>query len=380
MKIKVFNKGMSLHQTRLGLVGGGQASLMLALKAREQGYTIYVLCKDKYDPAAQVCHFWLKGEADKSENVQKLKKMTDFLFFENEVPSVKTLDIFFSDYKNKNHLKDIYQKLSDRWTQKELLWDFQIPQVDFIKITNKDDLDHAFELFKGQFILKKRQSNKEDKDFYIIKNKKDLAHFANTQKGFESQFIIEKKENIANELSFIFFRNAKGHVSSYPAFQITPDKTSWKTVGLAKTNPKIKKLQKRLLLFLNEIDFIGPILFEVAQTAKGLKVFDVHPRLTSTGFITLNGFSVDQFELYLRTIQNLKLPEVQVLNPYILSKNLIGTRYTSMVIDHDLQGHIYWYHKKKNRPGRKLGHINYIGKSNNDLQKQLRLDSQKISI
>ena len=44
--------------------------------------------------------------------------------------------------------------------------------------------------------------------------------------------------------------------------------------------------------------------------------------------------------------------------------NLVGTTDKSVNIPNTLSGNLYWYGKTQNRPGRKMGHINY---TSNDL-------------
>jgi len=75
----------------------------------------------------------------------------------------------------------------------------------------------------------------------------------------------------------------------------------------------------------------------------------------NSGHWTQNGASISQFELHLRAILGLALPQPMVFAPSVMV-NLIGTDVNLNWLQQPLV-HLHWYDKEV-RPGRKVGHLN----------------------
>lgn len=367
---------MSFIHTQIGIIGGGQISQLLTHRAHQLGYHVTVLAENAHDPAAQIADRWIKGKPQKKEDVAKLSRLVDYCFFENEVPSLKSLeDIYGPEIKIEN-----FVKLNDRWTQKELLWDYNIPQVPYMKINGKDDIDQAFEAYSGKIILKSRIDLKGEQNFFFVKNKSELETFKKNNKGLETSFIVEKHEALKSEFALILFRNRDGEVVHYPPFHVTAHGRSWIQVDNLDSHRQFKILTKKIVHFLQEIDHIGPITFEIGKIKSDLAILAVHPRLTSFGMVTLDGFNFDQFEMYLRSITNQTLPKIQATTKFYACRNIIGSQYQLKSIGSSLSGKLYWYNKRRNRPGRKLGHVNYVADSKANLLRAIQSDRRKLSL
>jgi phosphoribosylaminoimidazole carboxylase (NCAIR synthetase) len=88
--------------------------------------------------------------------------------------------------------------------------------------------------------------------------------------------------------------------------------------------------------------------------------------------ITMDGFNINQFDLHIRAILNLHLPEIVQYKKNLFCKYLIAGRRDQTSLNKNMNekalneqlskyknGKLYWYGKKEKRPNRKLGHINY---------------------
>jgi 5-(carboxyamino)imidazole ribonucleotide synthase len=87
----------------------------------------------------------------------------------------------------------------------------------------------------------------------------------------------------------------------------------------------------------------------------GLLINELAPRVHNSGHWTQNGASISQFELHLRAITDLPLPQPVVNSPSVMI-NLIGTDLNYDWLKLPLV-HLHWYDKEV-RPGRKVGHLN----------------------
>src|SRR3989344_4684258 len=96
------------------------------------------------------------------------------------------------------------------------------------------------------------------------------------------------------------------------------------------------------------------------------------------GNYSQDALNVDQFELHLRCVLGLPLPKPQLKQPVFIMVNLLGTSTRQPTLAKMPTGSMHWYDKTENRPKRKMGHINYIGKNKKALLKKALLERKGI--
>ena len=112
---------------------------------------------------------------------------------------------------------------------------------------------------------------------------------------------------------------------------------------------------QRWVKHLQELGYVGVMAMECFVTADGLLINELAPRVHNSGHWTQNGASISQFELHLRAITDLPLPQPVVNSPSVMI-NLIGTDLNYDWLKLPLV-HLHWYDKEV-RQGRKVGHLN----------------------
>ena len=112
---------------------------------------------------------------------------------------------------------------------------------------------------------------------------------------------------------------------------------------------------QRWVKHLQELGYVGVMAMECFVTPQGLLINELAPRVHNSGHWTQNGASISQFELHLRAITDLPLPQPVVNNPSVMI-NLIGSDVNYDWLKLPLV-HLHWYDKEV-RPGRKVGHLN----------------------
>jgi 5-(carboxyamino)imidazole ribonucleotide synthase len=377
---------MSYLNKTVGILGGGQLARMLCQRGRDMGLEMHVLCPKKSDPAAAVTTFWHKGNPLNPIDIKKFELYVDVMTFESEFIAGSILQKALAKAltKNKNiclpqigHL----QKIQDRWPQKELLWDYEIPTSLFMKINSKDDLDTAMATYKGQFFLKQRFGGYDGFGTYVIKNNIQLNQFKLKFKGFENHFIAEEFIAFKSEKSLLFARNQKGQIYNYPLLTSEQKNNQCDQVYGPSSHPQEKKIITKIRHLLNDMNYVGLIAFELFETKNDLIVNEIAPRVHNTGHITMDAFQIDQFEMHLRCVLNLDLPtENRMTEKHFLMQNLSGTNTRNPQFLKSTNGRLYWYEKAENRPRRKMGHINYIGTNLKSLKELASQDKQKIKL
>lgn len=360
---------MSIHTKTVGIIGGGQLARMLVLKAHQMGLKTVVLAEKLSDPAVQIACNWVKGSITDIKAIHKLMLISDILTFESEFISADLLKRALKKNKNTQVSPNLtcLGRLQDRLKQKEWLFDFALPTMDYVKINSKDDIDLAFEAFNHKVVFKKRTGGYDGYGTFVIKSHTELKNFKRAIKGEETLYIIESFANFKSEKSMIFARNTKGQCVSFPLIQSYQQNNQCDYIFGPATHPAEKKLKKKIIHFLSEINYVGTIAFELFDLGKDLIINEIAPRVHNTGHFSQEALNVDQFELHLRSILGAPLPEIQLKQPAFVMVNLIGKSIRHPKILKFPSGTLHWYNKTENRPRRKMGHINYIGKNKKTL-------------
>ncbi|MFZ3230286.1 MAG: 5-(carboxyamino)imidazole ribonucleotide synthase [Pseudobdellovibrio sp.] len=371
---------MAIHSKTIGILGGGQLARMLALKAKQMGLSTVVLSEHSHDPAASAASMWIEGSLKSEDDILKLAAQVDCITFESEfIPALllKKSLVSLRQKKIEPNL-NILSKIQDRLFQKEWLYDHNLPTLDYVKINSKDDLELAFKAFNGHMVCKERFGGYDGHGTYVINNKLDLIHFKRAFKGEENQFIAERFSKFKTERSIIFARNTLGEMIHLPMVQSFQKNHQCDYVVGPTTHPKEKKLILKINQFLNAINYVGVIAFELFEVGPKLVINELAPRVHNTGHFSQDALSVDQFELHLRCILGLKLPAVLLKQPAFVMVNLLGQSTRQPVLKTMPTGSMHWYDKTENRPRRKMGHINYIGKNKKALLKKALLERKGI--
>ena len=142
------------------------------------------------------------------------------------------------------------------------------------------------------------------------------------------------------------------------------------SVALPQPNPALQQQAEQMLAaILNELNYVGVMAMECFIVGDRLLINELAPRVHNSGHWTQNGASISQFELHLRAILGLPLPQPVVSTPSVMV-NLIGTAVNEQWLSLPLV-HLHWYEKEV-RPGRKVGHLNLNDPSAADLRRALQ--------
>jgi 5-(carboxyamino)imidazole ribonucleotide synthase len=371
---------MSINKKTIGILGGGQLARMLVLKAHQMGLNTVVLSEKSSDPAVRVCNRWLKGNSQSLKDIKLLHRISDVVTFESEFISAELLKKSIKTIKNTKIYPNLIclGRFQDRLMQKEWLCDFGIPTLDHVKINSKDDIELAFEAFNHQVVFKKRMGGYDGYGTFVIKNLTDLKSFKKIIKGEESNFIIEPFINFKSEKSLIFARNTHGQMTTLPMIESVQKNNQCDYVIGPAHHPRENKLKNQIIAFLNKINYVGVIAFEIFDLGSELVINEIAPRVHNTGHFSQDALNIDQFELHLRCILGLSLPEVELRQPAFVMVNLLGLTSRIPLIKKYPTGSLHWYDKTENRPRRKMGHINYIGQNKKNLLKKALLERKGI--
>lgn len=383
-------KNRSLGQ-KIGFLGGGQLARMMALRAHELGFEVHILCTDKNEPAAQVCQHWHNGDPHNLEDLIKFFNLVDIVTCESEFYKSETLQQAFDKAQSHSHAKksqlkiypsiEVIDELQDRYKQKNSFESNGLGTSPFLLIKDKDSFLTACDFFKYKAVFKKRIGGYDGYGTFIVKNKKDVSSVLSEIENRNFHFIAEQFISFKRELACVFIRDQWGSIFNFPLVETKQKNSKCDWVCGPVKHPSWPNMKSQLEKWLKKKNYIGAIAFEFFDTGKDLLINESAPRVHNSGHYTQQAFAHDQFELHVRAVSGLPLPKENSLNsPAFVMVNLIGESENNIEIPNQISGSLHWYGKEKNRPGRKMGHINFIGKNASVLLKLALKERKRIKL
>jgi len=158
----------------------------------------------------------------------------------------------------------------------------------------------------------------------------------------------------------------------------TQSQCDW-VVGPLK-HQRAKALFQKIERYLRNLDYIGAISFELFDTGLELLVNEVAPRVHNSAHYSMDALRQSQFRLHLLAGLGEKLPAAELLSPAFCMVNLVGKSHELPEVPYNIQGQLHWYGKNDNRPGRKMGHVNYVGTNSKNLLKIALSERKKFKL
>lgn len=343
----------NLNKTKIGILGGGQLGWMMILEGRKYPVKFYVLDVED-SPACRI--------ADRCYHPSRYKEMideVDVVTYEFEHVYEEALN--YSDEKNKLVPGINSVKLKrERWREKVFYKNNGIPTPTFF-ITN--DAEEALKIARNEFnyycVIKQSKGGYDGKGQYFIKNEKDFEKYSEEIKKINDVFIVEKYVDFDYEASIIVVRSRNGVFKTYPPTYNYNEKGilvyNYGPLPNKDISMEIINIAKKLVESLN---YVGVMGIEFFVKNNNVMVNEFAPRVHNTGHYTLDAAFVSQFENHVRIILGLEIEDTMLLSHGGMV-NILGL--SDVPLEVMKYGKIYWYGKKEARKRRKMGHVNIVG-------------------
>lgn len=342
----------------IGIVGGGQLGRMSALAAARLGYRCHILTDEPDSPAIQVAAAHTLGHHEDPETLRRFATQVDVITFEFENVSAAGLDLLAS-LRPVHPSPAILRISQDRIAEKSFVNQCGIPTAPWHDVTTEADLQTAIDRLGLPAILKTTRLGYDGKGQAMLRTQADAAHafHALTPKPL----ILEGFVDFACEISVIAARSATGTCVTFdPVENRHRDHILDLTLAPAGISPERADQARAIAVTLAEnLNLVGLLAVEMFVTADGnLLVNELAPRPHNSGHWTIDACPVSQFEMHIRAIAGLPLPQATRHSDAVM-KNLVGERETALwpqiLATPGLIPHLYG--KLEARPGRKMGHV-----------------------
>ena len=267
-------------------------------------------------------------------------------------PSTPVTDVLAS-HPNFVNL-DVFGRLADRYTQKQLLDDLQLATSPWQLVDDQVSAADIYASLGERALMKQRTGGYDGRGQFWLKQ----ADGTGIPDDWRGKAIVEQAINFDEEMAIVGVRDREGNKFFYP-LTLTLQLDGVLTASVAPV-PRLGLLQAKaeamLGKLLDHLDYVGVLAMECFRVGDELLVNELAPRVHNTAHWTQAGASVSQFESHIRAVAGIPLaqPQVKGLNVMI---NLLGTEYDARWWA--ISGaEPYWYGKEV-REGRKVGHITF---------------------
>nr|MDA3808592.1 ATP-grasp domain-containing protein [Thiomicrorhabdus sp.] len=127
-----------------------------------------------------------------------------------------------------------------------------------------------------------------------------------------------------------------------------------------------QKAEAYMQSLLDELGHVGVLTLELFETVHGLVANEMAPRVHNSGHWTIEGAMTSQFENHIRAITGLPLGATTPRQPLAAMINIIGETGPVDKVLTMPKAFLHLYDKEE-RAGRKLGHINVIAETEEEL-------------
>ncbi|SES96300.1 5-(carboxyamino)imidazole ribonucleotide synthase [Anaerobranca gottschalkii] len=356
-------KDLILPGKTIGILGGGQLGRMMALAARQMGYKIAVLEKEKNSPCGQIADYEVIGDYRDLDKAEELARISDVVTYEFENISLETAKVIerMGKLPQGSLLLGITQH---RGREKRAVESLGIKVAPYVLVDKPQDLFEGVTKIGLPAILKTCRGGYDGKGQWVIKGQDDYLKLGK-ELDFGQQYILEKMIPFTKELSIIVSRNAKGHVTTFPVTENIHQKGILHiSIAPARVDKGVEEKAKAVGISLARgLNLVGTLAVEMFLTKDGeIFVNELAPRPHNSGHYTIEGCETSQFTQHIRTICNLPLGSTKLLKPAVMV-NILGEDLEKLLLSLEKlgDGHLHLYGKGEARQGRKMGHLTFLG-------------------
>lgn len=375
--VSIVNQAPILPPAWLGILGGGQLGRMFIHEAQSLGYKVCVLDPDPLSPGGAVAEKHLCADYGDQSRLEEMANLCAAVSTEFENVPAKTLDYFQSKSIFVAPTSQCVSIAQDRVLEKDFLQQCSLQSgigpVPHHVIARQSDIalvpNHLYPA-----ILKTARMGYDGKGQITVLDANEL------EKAWQSLgklvCVLEKRMLLSFEVSALIVRAHDGQVTAYPIAENVHRNgilhtTTVPSPSLAHHPDLPEKIIAASYEIAKKMDYVGVLCVEYFILQDGtVAVNEVAPRPHNSGHYTMDACVTSQFEQQVRAMARLPLGDVTLMEP-VAMLNVLGDvwfengqtrepRWNEVLAHPSAKLHLYG--KASPKMGRKMGHINCLGK------------------
>ena len=358
------------------MVGGGQLARMTHQAAIALGQSLRILAADAADPAAQVSPDVVIGSHTDLDDLRRVAAGMDALTFDHEHVPVELLEKLVAEGVNVAPPPQALVHAQDKLVMRRRLEALGAAVPRYAAVESPDDLKRIDEFARrvdGPIVVKAVRGGYDGRGVRMAADVAQAREIAGQYLNSGVPVLVEERVAMRRELSALVARSPFGQGAAWPVVEtVQRDGICVLVLAPAPALPdEVGAAAQQLALRLAaELGVVGVLAVELFETVGGeLLVNELAMRPHNSGHWTMDGARTSQFEQHLRAVLDYPLGDTDATVPVTVMANVLGAMQTpTTTLDERLhhlfarmpEARVHLYGKDE-RPGRKIGHINFLG-------------------
>jgi 5-(carboxyamino)imidazole ribonucleotide synthase len=374
----------------VGMVGGGQLARMTHQAAISLGQSLRVLAAGENDSAGLVAGEVVQGHHTDLEALRSFAAGVDVLTFDHEhVPGEHLLTLAMEGVTIRPDPAALTMA-QNKLVMREMMAGLEIPGPEFAEVSAVDDVISFGDKHSWPVVLKAAQGGYDGRGVWMLDTAQHARETVPELLDAGTPLLVEEKVVMRRELSALVARSPFGQGAAWPVVE-TVQSGGINTEVLAPapglSYERTQEAQDLALRIAATLNVTGLLAVELFETDEGLLVNELAMRPHNSGHWTQDGSRTSQFEQHLRAVLDYPLGATDLIAPACVMANVLGAPESPEMgpderLHHlfarypDVRVHLYG---KGERPGRKLGHVNFVGERMEELRDRALLSAHWLS-
>lgn len=364
----------------VAMVGGGQLARMTHQAAIALGQRLRVLATSADEAAAQVSPDVVIGLHTDLDDLRRVAEGADVLTFDHEHVPTELLEKLVADGVNVAPPPQALVHAQDKLVMRRRLEALGAAVPRYVGLDSLSQLAEvdAFVRRLGAtddtpLVVKAARGGYDGRGVRLARDLADARAITREYLAQGVPVVLEEKVELRRELAALVARSPFGQGAAWPVVEtVQKDGICVQVIAPASDLPEHAAVaaQQLALRLAAELGVVGVFAVELFDTVDGaLLVNELAMRPHNSGHWTMDGSRTSQFEQHLRAVLDYPLGDTDAIVPVTVMVNVLGAaQRPQMTLDERLH-HLYarmpdarvHLYGKAERPGRKVGHINFLG-------------------
>lgn len=366
------NEKRILPGATIGVLGGGQLGRMMALAGREMGYRFVTLDPTPDSPCGQVSDKQVTAAYGDERAARELASLSDVITYEFENVNAAVAAVLEREsYVPQG--SELLRTTQHRLREKRAVEASGASVAPYREVSTIGELREALGAFGAPCVLKTATGGYDGKGQFVIRRAEQAMEAFTSLGGGGVELVLEQFVDFERELSVIAARSPSGEIRTFPPAENVHANgvlhTSTAAVGRFPADVEARARSMAASIAAS-LDVVGLIAVEMFLKRDGtLFVNELAPRPHNSGHYSMDACSHSQFDLHVRAICGLPLPEPALLTPCVMV-NVLGEHMEPLrrwfaaegerELPEGVAAKLHLYGKAESKRGRKMGHVNLL--------------------
>ncbi len=374
----------------VGMVGGGQLARMTHQAAISLGQSLRVLAAGENEAAGLVAGDVTLGHHTDLEALREFASSVDVLTFDHEhVPGEHLLTLAMEGFLIRP-APSALGFAQNKLVMREMMAGLGVPGPAFAEVSTVDDVVKFGGEHGWPVVLKASTGGYDGRGVWMLDTAQHARETVPELLEAGTPLLVEEKVAMRRELAALVARSPFGQGAAYPVVE-TVQTGGINTEVLAPAPglapERVHEAQDLALRIASTLDVTGLLAVELFETDTGLLVNELAMRPHNSGHWTMDGARTSQFEQHLRAVLDYPLGRTDLIAPACVMANVLGAPELPEMGPDERLHHLFarypevrvHLYGKQERPGRKLGHVNFTGERMDDLRDRALLSAHWLS-